>query len=86
MDLEAHFVELTKLKKLGDLETYIFEFLKLSVMVSNLTMNRRIYMFIDGMDEPLHGLVRSTRPNTLQEAVEKARDLKHALIKTKAPL
>ena len=59
-DPKAHFVELTKLKQKEDLEDYIAEYLKLSVMVSNLTISRRVCMFIDGMAEPLHGLVRST--------------------------
>ena len=37
-DPKAHFVELTKLKKIGDLETYISEFINLSVMISDLTV------------------------------------------------
>ena len=74
-DLEAHLVGLTKLKQLGYLETYIYEFLKLSIMISDLTMTKIVYMFIDGMVEPLHGFVKSTRPTMLQEAMERARDL-----------
>lgn len=82
---EAYFVELTKLKQTGDPESYISEFLKLSVMVSDLIVTRRVCMFIDGLVEPLHGLVKSTRPTMLQEVVERARDLHHALPKAKAP-
>ena len=48
-DAEAQFVGLTKLKQLEYLETYISKFLKLSIMVSNLTMTRRVFMFIDGL-------------------------------------
>ena len=84
-DPKAHFMGLTKLKKIGDLETYISNFLRLSVMVSNLTMTRRVCMFIYGIVEPLHGLVKSTRPTMLQEDMEKARDLQHDLPKAKAP-
>ena len=59
-DPEEPFIELAKLKQLGNPETYISEFLKLSVMVPNLSTARRVYMFIDGLDEPLHRLVNST--------------------------
>ena len=64
-DPKEHFVELTKLKQTGNPETYISEFLKLSVMVLDLSVHRRVYMFISGLDEPLCGLVRSTRHTTL---------------------
>ena len=74
-DPEEHFVELTKLKQTGRPDTYILEFLRLSVMVLDLSTARMIYMFIDGLAEPLRGLVRSTRPATLHDAVERTRDL-----------
>ena len=41
-DPEAHFAKITKLKQEGDLEDYIAEYLQLSVMVSNLTMSRKV--------------------------------------------
>ena len=41
-------------------------------------------MFIDGLDEPLHGLVKSTKPTTLHDAIKRARDLQDALPKAKA--
>ena len=59
-DLETHFARKTKLKQEGDLEDYISEYLQLSVMVC---------MFLNGMAEPLQGLVKSTKPTTLLEAV-----------------
>ena len=40
-------------------------------------------MFIDGLDEPLHGLVKSTNPTTLYDAIERARYLQYALPKSK---
>ena len=66
---------LSKLKQSGNLETYIYEFLKVYFMVPDLSAARRVYMFIDGLEEPLHGLVKSTKPTTLQDAIERARDL-----------
>ena len=47
-DLEAPFISLAKLKKTGDAKTYISEFLRFSVMVPDLSIERRVYMFIDG--------------------------------------
>ena len=74
-DLEEHFVELTTLKQTGSSDTYISEFLRLSMMVPDLSSAKMIYMFIDGLAEPLRGLVRSTRPATLHDAVGRTRDL-----------
>ena len=53
-------------------------------MVPNLFVARMVYMFIDGLAEPLHGLVKSTKPTTVQDAIERARDLQDALPKAKA--
>ena len=78
-DPEAQFSKITKLNQEGDLEDYIAKYLQLSVMVSSLTMRRKVCMFLNGMAEPLQGLVNSTKPTTLLEAVEKARYLQHIL-------
>ena len=75
---------LAKLKQSSNPETYISEFLKLSFMVPDLFAARRVYMFIDGLEKPLHGLVKSTKPTTLQDAIERARDLQDSLPKAKA--
>ena len=75
---------LENVKQLGDLETYISEFLKIYVMVPDLSAARRVYMFVDGLTEPLHGLVKSTKPATLQYSIERAIDLQDSLPKAKA--
>ena len=81
---EAPLMSLANLKQSGNIETYISEFLRLSVMVPDLSAARRFYMFIDGLAEPLHGLFKSTKSNTLHDAIETARDLQDALPKSKA--
>ena len=43
-------------------------------------------MFVDGVAEPLQGLVKSTKPTTLLEAMEKARDLQHTLPRARSLL
>ena len=82
-DLEAPFMSLAKLKQSGNIESYISEFLRLAIMVPDLSVARRVYMFIDGLDETLHGLVKSTKPTTLHDAIERARDLQDALPKAR---
>ena len=74
-DPEQHFVELMRLKQTGSLETYIADFLRVSVMVPDLSTAQRIYMYVEGLAEPLRGLVRSTRPATLQDAISRTWDL-----------
>ena len=54
-------------------------------MVPNLSATRRVYMFNDGLSEPLHGVVKSSKPTTLQDVVERDRDLQDALLREKAP-
>ena len=83
-DKEASFMSLAKLKQSGNAETYSSEFLRLSVIVPDLSAVRRVYMFIDGLDEPLLGLVKSTKPTILHDAIERDIDLKDALLKPKA--
>ena len=83
-DPDAPFMGLVKLKQSGNPKTYISEFLKLFVMVPNLSAVRMVYMFIDGLAEPLHGLVKYTKPTTLQYSIERAIDLQDALPKEKA--
>ena len=74
-DPEQHFVELTRLKQTGSPETYIADFLRVSVMVPDLSMAWRIYMYVEGLPKPLRVLVRSARPTTLQDAISRTRDL-----------
>ena len=64
-DPEQHFFELTKLRQTGSAEAYISDFLRVSVMVPDLSTARMVYMFVEGLSEPLRGLVRLTRPATL---------------------
>jgi len=59
---EAPFMGLVKLKRSGNLETYIYEFLKISIMVLDLFAARRVYMFVDALEEPLHGCLSPPSP------------------------
>ena len=82
-DLEAPFMGLAKLKQSGNPETYISKFLIFFVMVPDLSAVRRVYMFIDGIVEPPQGLVKSTKPTTLQDTIERVSDLQDAFPREK---
>ena len=68
--VEAPFMSLAKLKQLGNTKSYISKFLILSGMVPYFSAARRVYMFIDGLDEPLHEFLNATKPTTLHDAFE----------------
>ena len=82
-DPKAPFMSFEKLKQSGNTKTYISEFLRLFVMVPDLSAARRVYMFINGLDEPIHGLVKYTKTTTIHDAIERDRDLQDALPKSK---
>ena len=84
-DPEQHFVELTRLKQTKNPKTYMADFLRVSVMAPDVSAARRVYMFVEGLAEPLQRLVRSTRPTTLQDAISRTQDLQDALPRTRTP-
>ena len=59
-DPEAPFISLANLQRKRDDKAHIYEFLRLSVMVPDLSVARRVYIFIDGLEEPLHGVDRKS--------------------------
>jgi len=64
-DLEEHFGELMRLKQIGSVDAYFFEFLRVSMMVPDLLETKRVFLFLEGLTEPLRGLVRPNRATTL---------------------
>ena len=63
----------------------MFEFEKLSVMVSDVSMSRLVLLFTEGLTEPLRGLVKAHKPTTLKDAMNLTRDLKNLFPRTKYP-
>jgi len=55
-------------------------------MVPDLSDARRVYTFVEGLTEPLRGLVKSHKTSTLLEAVSCTQDLQGAIPKAQAPL
>lgn len=74
-DPKEHFGELIRLKHTGSVEAYISEFLRLSGMVPDLSEAKRVFMFLEGLEELLRGLVRSNKPTILQDTVGRAWNL-----------
>ena len=58
-DPELPFKELAQLKQLGTHEAYMLEFEKISVMVSDASMDRLVLLFTGGLYKKLRGLEKS---------------------------
>jgi hypothetical protein len=74
-DPEIHFRVLAQLKQTGSLESYISEFYRVGVMVTDITEPRLIMLFTEGLAEPLRGWVKAYKPATLQDAISGAKGI-----------
>jgi hypothetical protein len=70
---------LAHLKQIGSPEAFISKFQRLAVMVVDIFEARLVMLFIEGLSEPLHGWVKAYKLSTLQDAVNRARDLETLL-------
>ena len=69
-DDEEYFKELSKLKQTKSVNEYIEEFQKVAVMVPDMSEKRIVYLFLDGLEDFVKGLVKAFSPSTLQEAIK----------------
>ncbi len=83
-DPKSYFRELAQLKQVESLESYIGEFQRLSVMVSNISERRLVVLFMEGLLEPMRGWIKAFDAPTLQEAMKKARSMEFAAPKSKS--
>ena len=74
-DDEEYFKELSKLKQTKSVNEYIEEFQKVFVMVPNMSEKRIVYLFLDGLEDFVKGLVKAFSPSTLQEAIKRSLQL-----------
>ena len=79
---KLHFRELAQLKQEGSPNAYITEFQKLAVTVSDISKQRFVMLFIEGLLEPLHGWVKAFKLETLQDVIVRTRDMEGAVPKT----
>lgn len=82
-DPEAYFHELTRLKQTSIMDDYVSEFQRLAVMVSDVSDERLMFFFIEGLSESFCGLVRTLELATLEEAIRRALSLEDSTQKGK---
>ena len=77
---------MVQLKQVGSVEAFISEFQRVAVMVTYVSENRLIMLFTEALTEPLRGWVKAYKPSTLQDAINRARDLQDSIPKNRFPL
>jgi hypothetical protein len=82
-DPEIHFRDLAQLRQTGTTETFILEFKRVTVEVTDISEPRLIMLFTEGVRKPLRGWVKAYWPHTLQDAIRRTRDLVDSVPKTK---
>jgi hypothetical protein len=85
-DPEIHFRELAQLKQTGTPDAYITDFQRMAVMVTDISQQRLVMLFTEGLVEPLRGWVKAFRPTTLQDAIMKTQDMEDTTVSKKAPV
>jgi hypothetical protein len=80
-DPEIHFRELAQLRQTGTPEAYITYFHRMAVMVTDISQQILVMLFMEGLVEPLRGWVKAFRPTTLHEAIMRSQDMKDAVNK-----
>ena len=84
-DPEISFREFSHVKQTRTLQAYIFKFYKLVFMATDISKSSLILLFITGLVEPLKFLVESYIPSTLQEALNRTRDLQDVISRIRFP-
>jgi hypothetical protein len=74
-DPEIHFRELAQLRQTSTPEAYVTEFQQMAVIMTDVSEHRLVMLFTEGLAKPLRCRVNDFRPNTLQEAIMKTRDM-----------
>jgi hypothetical protein len=74
---------LAQLKQVGTPDAYITEFQRIAVTVTDISEQRLVMLFTEGLSEPLRGWVKAFKPETLQDAIIRTRDMEDAVPKTK---
>ena len=82
-DPELPFKELAQLRQVGTLEAYILEFENISVMVSDVPIDRLDLLFTKGLIETLIGIMKSHKPATLKDSMNLTRDSQNVFLITK---
>ena len=84
-DTDIHFRDLSQLKEIDSVETFISEFQRNVVMVSSMLESRLIMLFTKALSEPLCGWVKVYRPINLQDYISRTQDLQYSIPKNNLP-
>ena len=71
------------MRQTGLVDTYISDFQRISVLVTDISEAHLVMLFIEGLTEPLRGWVKAYKPTLLQDAISRARDLQESVPKPK---
>ena len=85
-DLKIHFRELAQLKQTGSAEAFISEFQRIAFMVTDVSESRLIMLFSKAVTKPLRGWVKAYKPSTLQDVINRTRDLQDSVPKNRFPI
>ena len=73
------------MKQVGTPIEYMLEFQRLLVNVVDVSMERLVLLFTEGLAETLKGLVKAHKPTNLNDAMSLTRDLHDVLPITRFP-
>ncbi len=71
---------------MGSTDTYISEFQRTIVMVTNIYEAHLVMLYTEGLTEPLRGWVKAYQPATLQDAISRTKDLQESMPKPRFTL
>jgi hypothetical protein len=74
-DPELHFRDLTQLRQTGSTKSFIADFQRKVVAMTDISEHRLVMLFTEGLTEPLRGWVKAFKPHTLQDAILCTRDM-----------
>ena len=66
-------------------EAFITEFQRLAIKVTDISEQRLVMLFTEGLIEPLNGWVKHFRPPTLQYSIKKTQNMANTMVR-KAPI
>jgi hypothetical protein len=71
------------LRQRGSVEAFIAEFQWKAVAVSDISKHKLVMLFTEALTKPLRGWVKAFKPQTLQEAIVRTRDMGDSTLKPK---
>ena len=74
-DIEVYYNDLAQLRQGGSLDDFIDEFQRISVIVLDMTEQRKVMLFTKGLQDRFRGLVKVLKPDTLDDAIKITHEL-----------